>query len=186
MYLTYDAFLARARARHRPWTRNEEARRLPLACAAGPFIVASLFWAGWTARPSIHWAAPVFAGVPFGVGYLLCFMAILNYLVDAYEVFAASAMAAAGTSRSVFGAVLPFATRPMYGALGVDWACSLLGFVMLGLCAIPFVFWRFGGAIRANSAFCRELKERRERQEERDRQDERDDGDVEKGVGRGD
>lgn len=186
MYLTYDAFLARARARHRPWTRNEEARRLPLACAAGPFIVASLFWAGWTARPSIHWAAPVFAGVPFGVGYLLCFMAILNYLVDAYEVFAASAMAAAGTSRSVFGAVLPFATRPMYGALGVDWACSLLGFVMLGLCAIPFVFWRFGGAIRANSAFCRELKERRERQEEKDRQDERDDGDVEKGVGRGD
>ncbi|KAK7717020.1 hypothetical protein SLS57_006427 [Botryosphaeria dothidea] len=144
MYLTYDAFLARARARHRPWTRNEEARRLPLACAAGPFIVASLFWAGWTARPSIHWAAPVFAGVPFGVGYLLCFMAILNYLVDAYEVFAASAMAAAGTSRSVFGAVLPFATRPM------------------------------------------ELKERRERQEEKDRQDERDDGDVEKGVGRGD
>ncbi|KAB2578831.1 Major facilitator superfamily [Lasiodiplodia theobromae] len=172
MYLWYDAFLARARARKAAWTRSEEARRLPLACVAGPFIVVSFFWVGWTARPEVHWAVPVFAGVPFGVGYLLCFMAILNYLVDAYEIFAASAMAAAGTSRSIFGAVLPFAARPMYERLGIDWACSLLGFVMLGLCAIPFVFWRFGDEIRANSAFCNELKQRRKQQEQEDGLDE--------------
>lgn len=177
MYLAYDAFLARARARHAAWTATEEARRLPLACAAGPFIVASLFWAGWTARPGVHWAVPVFAGVPFGIGYLLCFMAILNYLVDAYEVFAASAMAAAGTSRSVFGAVLPFATRPMYEALGIEWACSLLGFVMVGLCVIPFAFWRCGDRIRANSAFCRELKERKMKEKEEEEEEERG-GDV--------
>ncbi|OJD34930.1 mfs general substrate transporter [Diplodia corticola] len=155
IYLWYDTFLARARRRNAAWTRSEEARRLPLACAAGPFIVVSLFWAGWTAATgATHWAVPVCAGVPFGVGYLLCFMAILNYLVDAYSTFAASAMAAAGTSRSVFGAALPFAARPMYAALGVAWACSLLGFVTLALCAIPFAFWRFGDAIRARSGFC--------------------------------
>lgn len=188
LYLAYDSFLARARARDAPWTRSEEVRRLPLACIAGPFIVISMFWAGWTARPDVHWAVPVFAGVPYGVGYLLCFMAILNYLVDAYEIFAASAMAAAGTSRSTFGAVLPFATRPMYEALGVDWACSLLGFIMLLLCAIPFVFWRYGDKIRANSAFCSELKERSKTLEEEEEQRE-DEGarnaDVEKGLGRG-
>ncbi len=50
-------------------------------------------------------------------------MALLNYLVDAYEVFAASAMAAASLTRSSFGAVLPFAAKPMYSALGV--ACKL-------------------------------------------------------------
>ncbi|KAH7055834.1 major facilitator superfamily domain-containing protein [Macrophomina phaseolina] len=187
LYLAYDSFLARARARDAPWTRSEEVRRLPLACIAGPFIVISMFWAGWTARPDVHWAVPVFAGVPYGVGYLLCFMAILNYLVDAYEIFAASAMAAAGTSRSTFGAVLPFATRPMYEALGVDWACSLLGFIMLLLCAIPFVFWRYGDKIRANSAFCSELKERSKTPEEEEEQRE-DEGarnaDVEKGLGR--
>lgn len=81
-------------------------------------------------------------------------------------------MAAAGTSRSIFGAVLPFAARPMYERLGIDWACSLLGFVMLGLCAIPFVFWRFGDEIRANSAFCNELKGRRKQQEQEDELDE--------------
>ncbi|KAL1650867.1 hypothetical protein SLS58_000986 [Diplodia intermedia] len=192
MYLWYDTFLARARARDAAWTRSEEARRLPLACAAGPFIAASLFWAGWAAGSEVHWAVPALAGVPFGVGYLLCFMAILNYLVDAYEIFAASAMAAAGTSRSVFGAALPFAARPVYRALGVARACSLLGGVMLALCAIPFVFWRFGDAIRARSAFCCELRGRREGWE-REREEgemvvegeEGNRGDVEKGMGRG-
>ncbi|GME31829.1 Major facilitator superfamily [Neofusicoccum parvum] len=172
MYLLYDRFLALARAQNRPWTRSEEARRLPLACIAGPFIVLSLFWAGWTARPRVHWLAPALAGVPFGVGYLLCFMAILNYLVDAYDVFAASAMAAAGASRSLFGAALPFAARPLYARLGVAWACSALGFVMLALCAIPFVFWRYGDAIRARSAFCCELREKRREMEEEEEEEE--------------
>ena len=73
-------------------------------------------------RKRIHWIVPTLAGVLFGIGYLLIFMALLNYLVDAYEVFAASAMAAASLSRSSFGAVLPFAAKPMYRALGV--ACE--------------------------------------------------------------
>ena len=30
------------------------------------------------------------AGIPFGVGFLLIFMALLNYIADAYEIFANS------------------------------------------------------------------------------------------------
>lgn len=41
-------------------------------------------------------------------------MGELNYLVDAYEVYAASAMGAASCARSIFGVILPFAARPMY------------------------------------------------------------------------
>ena len=180
--------LARARQRNAPWTQREEAQRLPLACLAGPFIVLSLFWAGWTARRSIHWLVPVLAGVPFGIGYLLIFMALLNYLTDAYAVFAASAMAATGTTRSVFGATLPFATRLMYARLGVPWACSLLGCVMLLLCAVPFGFWVWGEQIRARSAFCNELRERQRRCEEearaRDEEEKRESAwDTELGAG---
>lgn len=137
-------------------------RRLPLACIAGPFIVASLFWAGWTAKASVHWIVPVLSGISFGIGYLLIFMALLNYLVDAYEIFAASAMAAASMVRSLFGAVLPFAARPMYKQLGVPWACSLLGFLSLGMCAIPFAFVIWGDRIRANSKFCNYLLRRKQ------------------------
>lgn len=89
--------------------------------------VISLFWLGWTAHPSVPWIVPVLSALPFGVGFLLIFMALINYVVDAYEVFAASAMGATSASRSIFGVVLPFAAKPMYSTLGVNWACTLLG-----------------------------------------------------------
>jgi hypothetical protein len=106
------------------------------------------------------------SGVIFGMGFLLIFMAILNYLTDAYQVFAASANGIASTCRSVFGALLPLAARPMYRALGIHWAGSLLAFISLAMAAIPFVFIRYGDRIRANSRFCLYLKEMNEKEEE--------------------
>ena len=32
----------------------------------------------------ILWVVPFLSGIPFGMGYLLIFMAMLNYLTDAY------------------------------------------------------------------------------------------------------
>ncbi|KAG2167185.1 hypothetical protein JADG_006924 [Aureobasidium aubasidani] len=115
LYLYWDRVLERAKARDPPaaWSQSEEYRRLPLACIGGPLLMLSCFWLGWTARESIHWAVPVLSALPFGMGFLLLFMSLINYLVDAYEVFAASAMAASACSRSLFGAVLPFAARPI-------------------------------------------------------------------------
>jgi hypothetical protein len=109
---------------------------------------------------------PTAAGVLFGMGYLCLFMALLNYLVDAYEVFAASAMAAASLSRSSFGAVLPFATRPMYRTLGVAWATSLLGFLAVALCVVPFAFLKWGGRMRERSKFCQYLRAKKKEEEE--------------------
>ena len=104
------------------------------------------------------------AGLPFGCGFVLIFMALLNYLTDAYEIFAASAMAAASCARSLAGAVLPFAATPMYRKLGVPWASSLLGFLSLGMCVIPFLFLWKGDTIRVGSRFCIFLKEKKEKE----------------------
>jgi hypothetical protein len=104
------------------------------------------------------------AGIPFGVGFVLIFMALLNYLTDAYEIFAASSMAAASCCRSLAGAALPFAATPMYTRLGVPWASSLLGFLSLGMCVIPFLFLWKGDRIRAGSRFCIYLKEKKEKE----------------------
>lgn len=166
LYLWWDAFLEKAKNRNPPakWTKKEEFRRLPLACLGGPLFVISLFWLGWTARKDIHWIVPTLAALPFGMGFLLLFMALLNYLVDAYEEFAASATAAAACSRSLFGVLLPFAAKPMYNCLGIAWACSLLGFLSLAMCAIPFVFIKYGDRIRENSKFCQELKKKKEQE----------------------
>lgn len=106
---------------------------------------------------------PVLAGIPFGIGFMLIFIALLNYIADAYTIFAASAMAATSACRSIFGAILPLAARPMYRELGIAWASSLLGFLSLGMCIIPFAFIKYGDRIRANSKFCNELRERKTR-----------------------
>jgi hypothetical protein len=79
-------------------------------------------------------------------------------------------MAAAGASRSLCGAILPFATKPMYDTLGVAWACSLLGFLSLLLAAIPWVFIWKGDSLRARSKFCQYLiQQEREEEEARER-----------------
>ena len=88
-------------------------------------------------------------------------MSLINYIVDAYEVYAASAMGAASASRSIFGVVLPFAARPLYGQLGIAWACTLLALLSAVMCLVPFVFIRYGEKIRENSEFCKELKRKK-------------------------
>jgi hypothetical protein len=126
----------------------------------GPLLVTGLFWLGWTSHAEVPFVVPMLAGTPFGAGFVLIFMALLNYLTDAYEIFAASAMAAA-SSRSLAGAVLPFAAKPMYDRLGVPWASSLLGFLSLVMCFVPYMFLWKGDQIREGSKFCTHLKEKK-------------------------
>jgi hypothetical protein len=129
-----------------------------------------LFWLGWTARSDIHWIVPVLSALPFGIGFLLIFMALINYVVDAYEIFAASAMGATSASRSIFGVVLPFAAKPMYSTLGVNWACTLLAILSAFMSIIPFAFIKYGEKIRGNSKWCQELKQKKAEDEEEQRQ----------------
>lgn len=91
----------------------------------------------------------------------------LNYITDAYEIFAASANAAASCTRSVLGTVLPFACTPMFQRLGISGACSLLGGLSCLVCIIPFIFIWKGERIRAGSRFCIALRERKEEMERR-------------------
>lgn len=122
----------------------------------------SLFWLSWTARSDIHWAVPVMSTVLFGWGFLFIFLALSNYTVDCYETFAASAMAAISTSRSIAGGVIPFAAKPMFSTLGINWACTLFGILSMVLCVVPFVFLKYGRTIRARSKLFQELKRQRE------------------------
>lgn len=159
VFIIWDSILSRAHRRGRPWVRKEEYRRLPLACLGGPLFAGSIFWLAWTSSIAIHPAVPILAGLPFGLGFLLIFMALINYLADAYEIFAASALAAASCTRSVCGALVPLAAHSMYATLGIHWATSLLGFASLAMAVIPFMFIAFGDYLRAHSKFSRRLKE---------------------------
>jgi hypothetical protein len=85
-------------------------------------------------------------------------MALINYLADAYGIFASSALAAASGTRSILGAVLPLSTNALYVRLGVQWATSLLGFLSLLCALIPFAFITFCHKLREHSKFSQFLK----------------------------
>ncbi|PWY93007.1 MFS general substrate transporter [Aspergillus sclerotioniger CBS 115572] len=154
IFLAYSSFHSKAIAAKKSWAMQEEYRRLPLAAVGAPLITIGLFWLAWMPKHGISPIAAMIAGIWFGTGYLLIFIAMLNYLTDAYKSNSASAQAAASTMRSAAAVGLPLAATPMYDHLGIHWASSLLGFVSLALAMIPFAFIKWGGLMRARSPFC--------------------------------
>ena len=80
-------------------------------------------------------------------------MPIQTYLVDAFTLHSASALAANTVLRSLVGALLPLAGQKMYAVLGLGWGNSLLAFIAIGLCPIPWIFYKYGERIRKNPRF---------------------------------
>ncbi|GFF65617.1 uncharacterized transporter mfs2 [Aspergillus lentulus] len=130
--------------------------RLHPCLPASVAIPVGLFWFAWTNYPSIHWMASIAAGVPFGFGMVLVFLGIMNYLIDAYTIFAASVLAANSVLRSLFGASFPLFTTYMYHNLGIHWASSIPAFLALACVPFPFLFYKFGPTIRKRCKFAAE------------------------------
>ncbi|KAL1859117.1 hypothetical protein Plec18170_002232 [Paecilomyces lecythidis] len=124
-----------------------------VGCYAIPI---GIFWFAWTNSPSVHWLASVAAGVPFGFGFGLVFVSILNYLMDAYTIFSASAFAANTVLRCSFGAVFPLFASYMYSGLGIHWASSVPAFLAVLCVPFPMIFAAYGPAIRKRCKFAAE------------------------------
>lgn len=147
--------------------------RLPPAIVASICLPVGIFWFAWTNYTSIPWIVCIIGTAPFGFGMVLVFLALMNYLIDAYTVYAASVLAANSVLRSIFGAVFPLFTSYMYQGLGIHWASSIPGFLALACVPAPFIFWKFGEKIRMKckySAEAHEVMEQLRKQETRDQQ----------------
>ena len=133
--------------------------RLPPVMLGGLLLPIGLFWFSWTNGPDIPWPASVAAGIPFGAGMVFVFLAIMNYLIDAYLIYAASVLAANSVMRSLFGCVFPLFTNQMYNKLGIHWASSIPAFLALACAPFPFLFYRYGARIRSWTKFGAEAME---------------------------
>ncbi|EDU45324.1 AraJ Arabinose efflux permease [Pyrenophora tritici-repentis] len=109
-----------------------------------------VFVYGWTTYHKVHWIVPIIFTSFIGLGNLTAMMTIQTYLIDAFTIYAASAIAASTVLRSVFGAFLPLAGRDMYKVLGLGWGNSLLGFLSLAVVPVPILFRIYGEKIRTN------------------------------------
>ncbi|KAI3404226.2 hypothetical protein KGF56_002987 [Candida oxycetoniae] len=107
----------------------------------------------WTSYPHVHWIAPIIGSAVYGAGTILVFNGIFSYTVEAYRLYAASSMAANSFVRSVMSAVFPLFGLQMYQRLGIQWATSLLAWVACALIPIPFIFFKYGPRLRAQSPY---------------------------------
>lgn len=137
---------------HAAGDRAVPEKRLPPMMLGGVFFAAGQFITGWTASPAhAPWIAPVIGLYMSGFGFNTIFQAALNYLVDTFQLYAASAVAANTFLRSSFAAAFPLIVTPLYHNIGVGPGSSVFaGFGCL-LIPVPFVFYIFGKRIRASS-----------------------------------
>ncbi|KAH8687158.1 multidrug resistant protein [Tricladium varicosporioides] len=129
-----------------------EVRLIPMMVSCW-FIPIGLFIFAWSSYPHLSWAGPAIGGFPVGFGFIFLYNSANNYLVDSYQHQAASALAAKTFLRSFWGAAVVLFTGQMYARLGYQWASSLLAFISLACCGIPYVFYFYGAAIRRRSKF---------------------------------
>ncbi|KAK7429962.1 Synaptic vesicle transporter SVOP [Neonectria magnoliae] len=129
-----------------------EVRLIPMMISCW-CIPIGLFIFAWTSYAELSWAGPAMGGFPVGFGFIFLYNAANNYLVDSYQHQAASALAAKTCIRSFWGAAVVLFTEQMYERLNDQWASTLLAFISLACCAIPFMFWKYGAKIRARSKY---------------------------------
>jgi MFS family permease len=132
--------------------------RLDAAIIGAIAVPIGLFWFAWTNSPSIHWISPIAAGAPFGFGMVLIFLSIINYIIDSYTIFAASALAANSVLRSLLGFAFPLFTANMYQNLGIHWASCVPAFLALACLPAPLFLLKYGARIRSRCVYAAEAE----------------------------
>ncbi|KAK6458220.1 multidrug resistance protein 10 [Scheffersomyces xylosifermentans] len=129
-----------------------EFRFVPLML--GVFIVPiGLFIIAWTSYSHVHWIAPIIGSAVYGSGTILVFNGIFAYTVEAYRLYAASAMATNSFIRSLMSGVFPLFGLQMYEAMGIQWATTLLALFACALIPMPFIFYKYGPTLRSKSPY---------------------------------
>lgn len=125
-------------------------------CFAFPI---GLFWLFWTGNypKKVHWMAPTASGVFTGFGLVTIFNSSINFILDSYLAYSASAMASNAFLRAIFAFAFPLFGVQMLHNMGVNWAGLLLGLIGVILIPVPFLFFKYGKFLRSKSRYSYEL-----------------------------
>ncbi|KAL9050337.1 MAG: hypothetical protein Q9162_006688 [Coniocarpon cinnabarinum] len=116
-------------------------------------IPLSLFWMGWTSDANISIWSPLIASVFFGYGILTVFISSYQYIIDSYEIYAASALASVTLLRYLAAGGMVVVGIPFYKNLGVHYTLTILACISATLVPVPYVFYHFGFRLRRMSKF---------------------------------
>ncbi|KAF9458414.1 MFS polyamine transporter [Collybia nuda] len=130
--------------------------RLPPMIPGTIVLPIGLFITGWGAQEHIHWIVTDIGIALVGVGLILNIQSIQTYIVDAFTLYAASALAAAACFRSLAGFGFPLFAPAMYDKLGYGKGDTVLAVVAIVIgCPAPWILWYYGKRIRLSSRYAR-------------------------------
>jgi len=95
------------------------------------FIPIGFFISGWAAEKHVHWIVVDIGLVFIAASLISCFQSIQTYVIDAFTLYAASALAAITCVRALCGFGFPLFAPSMYNALGYGLGNSILAAVAI-------------------------------------------------------
>jgi hypothetical protein len=74
-----------------------------------------------------------------------------QYIIDSYEVYAASALASVTMIRYVASGGMVIVATPFYKNMGVPYTLTIMACLSALMAPVPFVFYKYGPWIRSKS-----------------------------------
>ena len=131
--------------------------RIPLIFPGTLLICFGLLLYGWTAEYHVHWVVPNIGALLFAAGAFATFAIPQSYIIDAYPLYAASAIGVTAAARSLTGFGFPLFADAMFDKLGFGWGNSLLAFAALLIgWSGAVVLWLYGEKLRRASPYASE------------------------------
>lgn len=149
-----DRIYVKLRDAHKGIGRPEY--RIPLIIVGGftlPLVVMAYGWITQLRLPVPFFLVSVSL---IGFSMVLMFLPLMAYVVDAFGLYAASAMTGVIVLRCLMGTFLPLTTTPLVYHLGYGWGFVVLGAFSLCLAPIPVLIMRWGSHWRQWSKYSRD------------------------------
>ncbi|GMM58273.1 Flr1 protein [Maudiozyma humilis] len=129
---------------------------MPLLMGVCWFFPLAIFLFGWAA--STHWIVPIIAEIFFVICVFNLFQVTFSYLAFAFPKHTAAVFAGNGLFRAGFACSMPLFGQAMYNNLAIDgypvgWGSTIVGFLTIALCAVPFALYKYGASLRKRSRF---------------------------------
>lgn len=130
--------------------------RLPLSILGAFAVTPIVALYGWVAE--LRLPLPVFLTVLalLGATMMQAFLPLMAYVVDAFQLYSASAMTALIVTRCLMGTFLPLGVEPLVKDLGYGWGFTVLAFISLALAPLPVIIYRYGAKWRERSRYTRQ------------------------------
>jgi len=126
--------------------------RLPNIIPGTILLPTGMLITGWAAQKRDFWLAPDVGLAFVGAGTTMTFQNIQTYVIDAFTLHTASALAAVAFLHSLASFGFPLFAPAMYNALGYGKGDTILAAVAIVVgCPAPWLFWLYGEQIRKAS-----------------------------------